>query len=97
MYYCNTCHSFVTGKIYSTGPESESPLDVECEICGNTDVEDVDYCPYCGEPKRSCDDMCDACDSTVANITEESIKSVQDALDTDFDTAKDLLIGYLDQ
>jgi hypothetical protein len=97
MIYCYDCRRFVKAKVYAGGNEATNPPETVCSECGSANIENADHCPYCGEFKLVANDMCDACDTTVAEITSEAINTLKDALDTTFENAKDLLMQYLDQ
>ena len=96
MYKCNNCGMYVTGKTYKVGPESIEPPETVCSECGSLDIENADYCKYCGQPKEMANDMCDDCDEKMANLTSGCIHAVEAGMDVDFYEAKALLIEYLE-
>ena len=97
MYYCNDCRDFVDGKTYEAGPESIDPPETVCEVCGSDDIEPADSCPYCGDPIRSDQDMCDGCRKTAEEIIKKAVSEIEKILDVSNKTAKELLEYILDE
>ena len=97
MYYCNDCREFVTGKTYEVGPESTEPSETVCEVCGSDDIEPADSCPYCGDPIRSDQDVCDGCQKTADTILGEAIRKIGTAFDVSHRSAKQILESMLDE
>ena len=97
MYYCNDCREFVTGKTYEVGPESVDPPETLCDVCGSDDIEPADSCPYCGDPIRSDQDMCDGCRKTAETILGEAICKIGTAFDVSHRAAKQILESILDE
>jgi predicted amidophosphoribosyltransferase len=97
MYYCNDCREFVTGKTYEVGPESIEPPETVCEFCGSDDIEQADNCPYCGDPIRSEQDMCDGCRETAENIIKKAVSEIESVFLVSSRTAKQILESILDE
>ena len=91
MYYCNDCREFVTGKTYEVGPESTEPPETVCEFCGSDDIEQADNCPYCGDPIRSEQDMCDDCQEKFDRIVRNAIAEIEKEFLIDYKEAVYLL------
>ena len=97
MYYCNDCREFVTGKTYEVGPESIDPPETLCDVCGSDDIEPADNCPYCGDPIRSEQDMCDGCRKTAEEIIKKAASEIEKSLDVSNKIAKQILESMLDE
>ena len=97
MYYCNDCREFVTGQTYEVGPESTEPSETVCEVCGSDDIEQTDSCPYCGDPIRSDQDMCDGCRKTAETIIKKAVYEIETVFAVSNKTAKELLEHILDE
>ena len=97
MYYCNDCRDFVNGKTYEVGPESTEPSETVCEICGSDDIEPADSCPYCGDPIRSDQDMCEGCRKTAETIIKNAVYEIETAFTVSNKTAKEIFESVLDE
>ena len=97
MYYCNDCREFVTGKTYEVGPDSTEPSETVCEVCGSDDIEQTDNCPYCGDPIRIEQDMCDGCRKTAETIIKNAVYEIETAFAISNKTAKEIFESVLDE
>ena len=62
-----------------------------CPYCKSGEYEEMKRCKSCGEYHVEDGDYCDQCLSDVKGIVESAISNIQEALNTDRDTAIDIM------